>query len=132
MPTLTATTLGLVRCALALACVAPAVLAAQGAAKQDGDGTKPPPGMCRIWVDGVPADKQPAPTSCALALKNKPANGRVIFGEPAPSRGPAPATAKPQTPPPVTPASSRSRDTTSKAPPKAPPRTKRDTTGKKS
>jgi hypothetical protein len=42
---------------------------------------RPPRGMCRIWIDGVPADKQPAPTDCATAVKNKPRNGRVIFGE---------------------------------------------------
>src|SRR5690606_29005335 len=40
----------------------------------------PPAGMCRIWVQGVPANKQPAPTDCATAIKNNPANGRVIFG----------------------------------------------------
>jgi hypothetical protein len=42
---------------------------------------KPPAGMCRIWVDGVPANRQPAPTDCASAVKNRPANGRVIFGD---------------------------------------------------
>lgn len=45
------------------------------------DAYKPPAGMCRIWVDGVPANRQPAPTDCATAVKNRPANGRVIFGE---------------------------------------------------
>ncbi len=40
----------------------------------------PPAGMCRIWVNGVPPEQQPAPTDCATALKNNPANGRVIFG----------------------------------------------------
>ncbi|MCA0374795.1 MAG: hypothetical protein LCH84_03950 [Gemmatimonadetes bacterium] len=41
----------------------------------------PPAGMCRVWVDGVPAAQQPAPTDCAAAVRNKPANGRVIYGE---------------------------------------------------
>ncbi|BAH39809.1 MAG TPA: hypothetical protein DGD08_13325 [Gemmatimonas aurantiaca] len=41
----------------------------------------PPAGMCRVWVDGVPAAQQPAPTDCASAVRNKPANGRVIYGE---------------------------------------------------
>jgi hypothetical protein len=36
--------------------------------------------MCRIWLDGVPADQQPAPTDCATAVRNRPANARVIFG----------------------------------------------------
>jgi len=40
----------------------------------------PPAGMCRIWVQGVPADKQPAPTDCPTAMRNNPPNGRVIFG----------------------------------------------------
>ena len=55
-------------------------------AQSSGSGAvvKPPAGMCRIWVDGVRADKQPAPTDCASALKNKPTNGRVIFGDPKP------------------------------------------------
>ena len=43
--------------------------------------SRPPAGMCRIWLDDVPADKQPAPTDCATAVKNKPQNGRVIFGD---------------------------------------------------
>jgi hypothetical protein len=44
-------------------------------------GFAPPNGMCRIWIDNVPADQQPAPTDCATAVKNRPANGRVIFSE---------------------------------------------------
>ena len=45
------------------------------------DGHRPPPGMCRIWLDGVPPGQQPAPTDCATAVRNRPANGRVIFGD---------------------------------------------------
>ncbi len=40
----------------------------------------PPAGMCRIWIDGVPPAQQPAPTDCANAVRNKPSNGRVIYG----------------------------------------------------
>ena len=40
-----------------------------------------PPGMCRVWLDGVRADSQPAPTDCASALRNRPPNARVIFGK---------------------------------------------------
>ena len=47
---------------------------------------RPPAGMCRIWLEGVPASRQPAPTDCVTALRNKPANARVIFGDPLPSR----------------------------------------------
>lgn len=42
---------------------------------------RPPPGMCRIWIDGVPANQQPAPTDCATAVRNRPEHGRVIFGD---------------------------------------------------
>jgi hypothetical protein len=41
----------------------------------------PPPGMCRIWLDNVPAAQQPAPTNCASAVRNRPRNGRVIFND---------------------------------------------------
>ena len=42
---------------------------------------RPPPGMCRIWLEKVPAKQQPAPTDCPTAVKNKPDNGKVIFGD---------------------------------------------------
>ena len=67
-----------------------AVLATTPAAAQQGNrfsgdkipaGLRPPPGMCRIWLDGVPPGQQPAPTDCATAVRNRPANGRVIFGD---------------------------------------------------
>ena len=45
------------------------------------EGHRPPPGMCRIWIDGVPPGQQPAPTDCATAVRNRPSNGRVIFGD---------------------------------------------------
>ena len=32
-------------------------------------------------MDDVPASQQPAPTDCPTAVKNKPQNGRVIFGD---------------------------------------------------
>ncbi len=41
----------------------------------------PPPGMCRIWLDRVPPKQQPAPTDCATAVRNRPDNGRVLFGD---------------------------------------------------
>ena len=42
---------------------------------------RPPPGMCRVWLDNVPPKQQPAPTDCKTAVRDKPANGRVIFGD---------------------------------------------------
>jgi hypothetical protein len=44
-------------------------------------GQRPPPGMCRIWLEGVAPGQQPAPTDCATAVRNRPSNGRVIFGD---------------------------------------------------
>jgi hypothetical protein len=41
----------------------------------------PPAGMCRIWLNDVPAGQQPAPTDCASAVRNRPANARVLFGD---------------------------------------------------
>jgi len=43
--------------------------------------SRPPAGMCRVWLDKVPARQQPAPTDCPTAVKNRPANGKVIFGD---------------------------------------------------
>lgn len=47
---------------------------------------RPPSGMCRIWLEGVPANQQPAPTDCVTAVRNRPVNGHVIFGD-SPKRG---------------------------------------------
>ena len=40
----------------------------------------PPAGLCRLWIEGVPASQQPAPTDCANAIKNRPSNAAVVFG----------------------------------------------------
>ena len=42
---------------------------------------RPPAGMCRIWLEKVPPKQQPAPTDCPTAVRNRPPNGRVIFGD---------------------------------------------------
>lgn len=73
----------------ALLGIAFVALALPGAASAQGRGRKddvpvserPPAGMCRIWLDDVPAAQQPAPTDCATAVRNRPAKGRVIFGD---------------------------------------------------
>jgi hypothetical protein len=39
-----------------------------------------PTGTCRVWIDGVPASRQPAPTDCATARRNQPRNSRIIYG----------------------------------------------------
>ncbi len=43
---------------------------------------KAPAGLCRLWIDGVPASQQPAPTDCANAIRNRPSNAAVVFGPP--------------------------------------------------
>ena len=43
-------------------------------------GQRPPATMCRIWIDGVPAGRQPRPTDCATARANAPLNSRIIIG----------------------------------------------------
>jgi hypothetical protein len=50
-------------------------------------GHLPPAGMCRIWIEGVPPGQQPAPTDCQTAVANKPANGRVLWGDQTPFPG---------------------------------------------
>ncbi len=50
----------------------------------------PPAGKCRIWMDGIAPAQQPAPTDCQTALRQRPANGTVVFGpaaKEAPARG---------------------------------------------
>ncbi|HEY2067012.1 MAG TPA: hypothetical protein VGG84_13740 [Gemmatimonadaceae bacterium] len=39
-----------------------------------------PAGMCRVWINGLPANQQPGPTDCATARANAPANSRIIYG----------------------------------------------------
>jgi hypothetical protein len=41
-----------------------------------------PAGLCRLWITGVPASQQPAPTDCASAIRNRPSNAAVIYGAP--------------------------------------------------
>ena len=72
--------------ALAMSVLAGAsALGAQERGRQDAvpKGFEPPRGMCRVWINGVPPGQQPAPTDCATAIRRRPDNGRVVFGEPA-------------------------------------------------
>ena len=59
-------------------------LAAQSKAAADTGvpaGYRPPAGMCRVWVDGVPAQQQPAPTDCGSAMRGRPVKSRVLIGD---------------------------------------------------
>ena len=69
---------------LAAVAALPALAEAQGTARPQmpvvPSHMMPPAGKCRIWMDEVPPAQQPAPTDCQTALRQKPANGTVIFG----------------------------------------------------
>jgi hypothetical protein len=64
-------------CSASLAGVAHAQQGEEGVPKA----SRPPKGMCRIWLDKVPARQQPAPTDCPTAVRNRPSNGKVLFGD---------------------------------------------------
>ena len=75
---------------MVLAAAAVAMLSAPLAAQEAQDPIppeyRPPAGMCRIWLNGVPPSRQPEPTDCPTAVRRVPPNGRVIFGPDAPPR----------------------------------------------
>jgi hypothetical protein len=68
---------------LALACSASlaGVAHAQRGEEEVPKAYRPPKGMCRIWLEKVPAKQQPAPTDCPTAVRNRPSNGKVLFGD---------------------------------------------------
>lgn len=57
------------------------------AARDVPPGHRPPPGMCRIWIDGVAPGRQPRPTDCATARARAPRNSRIIYGDRTPFPG---------------------------------------------
>src|SRR5688572_21095212 len=110
---------------LLIGTVLAAPLAAQDQSRQTDSvpaSARPPAGMCRIWLPNVPASKQAAPTDCATAVRNRPANARVIFGDPLPNRGSVRTGTNPPIPLPLVPTDSPSKKKKApKAPPKIPP-----------
>ena len=67
-----------------------AMLVGAGVAEAQGRGNAgrippghlPAAGECRVWIDGVPPGRQPAPTSCSRARYDAQRwGGRVIYGD---------------------------------------------------
>jgi hypothetical protein len=50
-------------------------------------GHRPPPGMCRIWIDGLPPGRQPGVMDCATARSAAPRGSRIIYGDLTPFPG---------------------------------------------
>ena len=68
--------------------VATASVAATAAAQGRGNastgyppGFRPPAGMCRVWIQGVPPGRQPGVTDCVSARASAPRNSTVIYGD---------------------------------------------------
>ncbi len=74
----------MIRPAIGISLLALAITAAPAVAQERADtiaeAYRPPPGMCRIWLDNVPPERQPAPTDCSTAIRRRPAGARVVFG----------------------------------------------------
>jgi hypothetical protein len=72
------------RSVLALASIFALPLGAQDKGRESPavpQSAKPPAGLCQVWLKDVPAGRQPAPTDCATAVRNRPANAQVVFGD---------------------------------------------------
>ena len=54
-----------------------------GGAQRVPPGHMPPPGQCRVWIDGRPPGQQPPPTDCRSAERaaSRTGNARVIYGD---------------------------------------------------
>ena len=60
--------------------VAASAVQAQTRSVYTPNGQAVPAGMCRIWIDGVAVNQQPAATDCATARARAPRNSRIIYG----------------------------------------------------
>jgi hypothetical protein len=78
-------TLAVLGALVALAAASPVEAQVRGRNGSQGTppGQMPPAGMCRVWYDGVPAGRQPQPTSCnnAERIASRDRNARVIYGD---------------------------------------------------
>ena len=69
---------------LGLSVVLAGTAAAQGRGRGSDSyppGFKPPPGMCRVWIKGVPPGRQPGVTDCVSARATALANSTVLYGD---------------------------------------------------
>lgn len=67
----------------ALALASPAWAQGRGHDRDDAripPGQMPSPGMCRVWINGVPPGRQPRQTDCDTARRNLPPNATIIYG----------------------------------------------------
>lgn len=75
----------LIAASAAAVLLVPALMPAQAKPDEGGvtvpESARPPEGMCRVWLPDVPERQQPAPTDCASALRNRPRNSILLFGD---------------------------------------------------
>lgn len=74
-----------------LVAVAAVTSTAEAQRRDHGDdippGHRPPPGMCRLWIDGLAPGLQPKPTDCDTAERQAGENTRIIYGDRTPFPG---------------------------------------------
>lgn len=57
-----------------------ALTAMSAGAQSIPSGQMPPAGLCRVWIDGVAAARQPHATDCATARRSAPVNSHIVYG----------------------------------------------------
>ncbi len=57
-----------------------ALTAASAGAQNVPAGQLPSAGLCRVWINGVAAARQPHATDCVTARRTAPVNSRILYG----------------------------------------------------